>query len=66
MSAEQNEEFEKICICWICSKLIENEDNKVRDHCHITGKYRGAARWSFNINLKSSKKLVVIFHNLRG
>ena len=45
--------------------MIENEE-KVRDHCHITGKYRGAAHLKCNINLKSSKKLVVILHNLRG
>ena len=53
-------------ICWICGKLIDINDNKVRDHCHITGKYRGAAQWRFNINLKVSKKLPVIFHNLKG
>ena len=64
MSAEEEEQFEKSEICWICNKIIE--DNKVRDHCHITGKYRGAAHWNFNINLKISKKLVIIFHNLRG
>ena len=45
--------------------MIEN-DNKVRDHCHITGKDRDAAHWNFSINLKISKTLVVIFHNLRG
>ena len=55
MSAEENEEFERSTICWICGKLIDC-DNKVRDHCHITGKYRGAAHWSCNINLKISKK----------
>ena len=66
MSAEQNEEFERSNICWIRGKLINAGDNKVRDHCHITGKYRGAAHWSCNINLKISKKLVVIFHNLKG
>ena len=66
MTAEENEEFERSNICWICSKLIDIGDNKVRDHCHITGKYRGAVDWSCNINLKISKKLVVIFHNLRG
>ena len=43
MSAEENERFELTNICWICSKLIKNSDNKVRDHCHISGKYRGAA-----------------------
>ena len=63
MTAEQNEEFERNNICWICGDV---GDNKVRDHCHITGKYRGHAHWSCNINLKLSKKLVVIFHNLRG
>ena len=39
MSALENEEFERSNICWICSKLI-NFDDKVRDHCHITDKYR--------------------------
>ena len=32
----------------------------------MTGKYRGAAHWNCNINLKISKKIFVIFHNLRG
>ena len=45
--------------------MIEFND-RVRDHCHITGKYRGCAHWSCNINLKTSKKLVVIFHDLRS
>ena len=66
MTPEQNEEFERSNICWICGKLIEIGDNKVRDHCHITGKYRGAAQWSCNISLKISKKVPFIFHNLRG
>ena len=64
MYAEEEQQFEKSEICWICDKIIE--DNKRRDHCHITGKHRGAAHWNCNINLKISKKLVVIFHNLRG
>ena len=52
MSAEENERFEMTNIYWVCDKLIENTDNKVRDHCHITGKYRGAAHCSCNISLK--------------
>ena len=55
MTTEENEEFERSNICWICDKLIENED-KDRDHCHITGNYRGSAHWSCNINLKITKK----------
>ena len=49
MAAEENEEFERGNICWICGKLID--DNKVRDNCHITGKYRGCAHWNCKINL---------------
>ena len=65
MSVEENEEFEISNICWICNKLIDDDD-KVRDYCHISGKYRGAAHWSCNINLKMTKKVPVIFHNLKG
>ena len=66
ISCEEEEEFEKSNICWICGKLIKIDDNKVRDHCHITGKYRGSCHWKCDINLKASKKLVVILHNLKG
>ena len=52
--------------CWICKKLIDNEDEKVRYHCHITGKFRGAAHWDCNINFQLTKKIPVIFHNLKG
>ena len=64
-SAEENEGFERNNICWICGKLIEFND-KVKDHCHISGKYRGSSHWSCNINLKISKNVPVIFHKLRG
>ena len=66
MSAEKEERFEQSNICWICTKLFEISDEKVRDHCRISGKYRGAAHWSCNINLKISKKVPVIYHNLKG
>ena len=66
MSAAENEKFEMTNICWICGKLIDCGDNKVRDHCHITGKYRGAAHWSCKVNLKITKKVPVTFHNLKS
>ena len=46
MSEEEEEQFQSSSICWICEKLIDNDDKIVRDHCHITGKFRGAAHWS--------------------
>ena len=63
---EEEEQFRSSNICWICEKLIDDDDEKVRDHCHVTGKFRGAAHWSCNINLQLTKKVPVIFHNLRG
>ena len=42
------------------------EDEKVRDHCHITGKQRGAAHWSCNVKLRLTKNVPVIFYNLKG
>ena len=41
-------------------------DEKVRDHCHITGKFRGTAHFRCNASFKITKKVPVIFHNLKG
>ena len=66
MSEEEEHLFQQSNSCWICKKLIDNDDEKVRDHCHVTGKFRGAAHWSCNINPQLTKKVPVIFHNLKG
>ena len=66
MSEEEEQQFQLSDVCWIYDKLIDNGDEKVRDHCHVTGKFRGAAHWICNINLQLTKKVAVIFHNLRG
>ena len=50
----------------MCDKLFDLVDEKVRDHCHISGKFRGAAHFSCNANLRISEKIPVISHNLRG
>ena len=64
MSQADEKEYNNTNTCWICSKEIT--DNKVRDHCHITGKYRGAAHKDCNVKLRIPKKLPIIFHNLEG
>ena len=66
MTMKEEELFQKACVCWICGKLFDLIDEKVRDHCHISGKFRGAAHFSCNANFKISKKVPVIFHNLKG
>ena len=52
--------------CWICKKFIDNDEEKVKDHCHVTAKFRGAAHWNCNINFQLTKKAPLIFDNLRG
>ena len=41
MSEEEEYLFHQINSCWICEKLIDNDDEKVRDHCHVIEKFRG-------------------------
>ena len=66
ISEDEEYLFQESNNCWICEKRIDNDDEKVRDHCHVTGKFRGAAHWSCNINLQLTEKVPVIFHNLKG
>ena len=46
MSEEEEQKFQLSNTCWICKKLIDNDDEKVRNHSQVTGKFRGAAHWS--------------------
>ena len=50
--------------CWICNEKITKNKDKVRDHCHITGKYRGPAHKKCNSKLRIPRKIPIIFHNL--
>ena len=51
-------------VCHICETPLN--DDKVRDHCHLTGKYRGAAHNQCKLNCKLPNFYPVIFHNLSG
>ena len=64
LNKEEQKSFDKAVVCHICSK--ELKEDKVRDHCHFTGKYRGAAHNSCNLRCRKPRVLPVIFHNLQG
>ena len=69
MTEKDEEAFKKANECHICEKKYTKKDIRVRDHCHITGKYRGSAHQECNLKLKIEPdkiKIPVIFHNLRG
>ena len=59
MSEEEREQFQSSNKCCISEKLIDDDDEKVRCHCHITGKSRGSAYWSCksSIDWKSSSSI---------
>ena len=72
MTKKDEEDFQKAKKCWICQrqyKADEGENIPVRDHCHMTGKYRGSAHKTCNFRLQISAekiKIPVLFHNLKG
>ncbi|CAH3147210.1 unnamed protein product, partial [Porites lobata] len=64
LTQDQQKSFDKAKICHICNtELLED---RVRDHCHFTGQYRGAAHNKCNLKCKKPRILPVIFHNLQG
>ena len=64
MSEEDENNYQNSQNCWICNQKIIKD--KVRDHCHITGKFRGSAHKECNSKLRIPRKLPIIFHNLEG
>ena len=65
ITKEEEEEFKQASDCWICKKKLNLED-RVRDHCHFTGRYRGAAHNRCNLKYCKPNNISVFFHNLTG
>ena len=61
---EDIKHFNKASNCWICGEKLEND--RVRDHCHFTGRYRGPAHNKCNLKYRKPKNISVFFHNLSG
>ena len=69
MTEENEIDFKKAIKCHICDQQYTDKDIRVRDHCHITGKFRGSAHQDCNLKLRikpATIKIPVLFHNLRG
>ena len=56
----------KTLLRWIWGNVYVEGDVKVRDHCHITGKYRGPAHRDCNIKVKFNHKTPIVFQNLKN
>ena len=61
---EDRKQFNKASDCWICGEYLGND--RVRDHCHFTGRYRGPAHNRCNLKYRKPKNISVFFHNLSG
>ena len=67
LTYEENKSYKKKNICCMCKKEFSTDDDKkyhkVRDHCHYTGKYRGAAHNVCNLTYQTSKEIPKVFRN---
>ena len=66
LTTEEKRNYNDQKVCYICEKefdTIDKKNYKVRDHCHYTGKYRGAAHNVCNLIYKVPKEIPVVFHN---
>ena len=74
LTPEEQKAFRHATTCWICEEALvkdqSQEDYKkkqpVRDHCHFTGEYRGAAHSLCNLQFRKPKFTPILFHNLSG
>ena len=66
MTDEDEKSFKRAKECHICKIPYITGNKRVRDHCHVTGKYRGSAHEYCNQNYSLTNKIPVVFHNLKG
>lgn len=62
LTDEEKRNFENCLNCKLCGDVLG--DDRVRDHCHLTGRYRAALHNQCNINYKIKRFIPVFFHNL--
>ncbi|XP_071637544.1 uncharacterized protein [Temnothorax longispinosus] len=66
LTEDKKLEFQRATHCHVCRKAFQPEDMRVRDHCHLKGRYRGPAHSRCNLNYRNVYVILVFFHNLSG
>ena len=66
MTKKDDVDFESSAKCWVCGNRYVDGNVKAKNHCHITGKYSCSAHRDYNIKLKLSYKIPIVFHNLKN
>ena len=66
LTKAQWKDYKHMSSCHICFKPFREGDQKVRDHCHYSGIYRGVAHSLYNLQYKIPPYIPVVFHNLSG
>jgi hypothetical protein len=63
---EDKKKFNETNICHICRKFIKSKNDKVRDHCHASGRFIGPAHNTCNMNRKERPLMKILAHNFSG
>ena len=66
LTKKQWKKYKRSTKCHICYKPFTQTNEKVRDHCHYTGLYRGPTHSLCNLRYKIPSYIPVVFHNLSG
>ena len=66
LTPKEMDRYKKSERCHICFKPFKEDNPKLRDHCHYTGRYRGPAHIKCNLQYKIPSYIPTIFHNLSG
>lgn len=66
MTVEAENDFKNADHCHICAEkyTFKADETRVRDHSHLTGKYRGSAHVNCNLHYQETRHIPVVFHNL--
>ena len=64
MTDDDEAAYQQAKTCYAC--ILELKEDRVQDHCHLTGKYRGAAHSKCNLKTKTLTFVPVLFLHLEG